>query len=168
MSLRLYRESILLTGDRHRQPTSRPYARPTREAPAANGNNNRNIGSSPLFTSAPNLTPNPAASIFPCRWNGCVIHLDDDSKGGIKRHLQRFHEPDLRISPRCPCRWLGDDGRPCEKDFSGVETLAKHIATVHLQSSQLKCPYCGSSMSRPDALTRHLQATCRSSDRPLK
>ncbi|EPS97481.1 hypothetical protein FOMPIDRAFT_14261, partial [Fomitopsis schrenkii] len=98
-----------------------------------------------------------------CSWSGCGIPLDDDSRSGIKRHLEQFHRSDVGAAgtaQRCVCSW-SEHGRPCQKDFSGVTTLSKHIATVHLQSCKLRCPECGTWMSRPDALTRHLHASCQ-------
>lgn len=108
----------------------------------------------------PNLSPTPGVPTIPCGWGGCRIPLDDCSRSGIKRHLEDFHSRDISEAQRSLCKWV-EDGRPCRRDFSGIATLSKHIATVHLQSCKLKCPECGMWMSRPDALTRHRQASCQ-------
>ena len=135
----------------------------TTSDPYANRGEGRTAPSIPhTFSRTQNLNPTPGVPTIPCGWDNCSIPLDDCSRSGIKRHLEGFHSRDIANTQRSVCKWL-EDGKSCQRDFSGMATLSKHIATVHLQSCKLRCPECNMWMSRPDALTRHRQASCQRS-----
>ena len=155
-----------LNGRNHHQTTVYPYNRPEREIatsdPYAIRADSKRTPSVMRSPARPNLSPTPGVPTIPCGWDRCGIPLDDCSRSGIKRHLEDFHRYDIANAQRSACKWV-EDGRPCQRDFSGIATLSKHIATVHLQSCKLRCPECGMWMSRPDALTRHRQASCQKS-----
>lgn len=81
----------------HHQPVARPYnRRESREitspdAYAYRGTGNHASILAPASARIPNLRPTPGITTFPCSWDGCGIPLDDDSRSGIKRHLEDFH-----------------------------------------------------------------------------
>jgi len=96
----------------------------------------------PYKSSTPQLSiavPHPAASVpQPCSWDGgvCGIGLNDSSPAGVIHHLMVYHfNPfsDTWDKSRIRCLW----GRNCRHDNMNLESLGKHVAEIHLKSTQL-------------------------------
>ncbi|KAH9835218.1 uncharacterized protein C8Q71DRAFT_109175 [Rhodofomes roseus] len=117
---------------------------------------------------------------LPCRWGTCRIPLDDHSPGGLKRHLQAFHNRAITppgglasnaagkagvgwrqaLATVLTCHWTLDDGHTCEQEYKTLLTLARHISTCHCKYGRRICGWCKKTFSRGDALTRHQQTSC--------
>ncbi|KAH9926699.1 uncharacterized protein B0H18DRAFT_1005167 [Fomitopsis serialis] len=154
-------------GSPHSQRNYNPSSRSAQVDPLTSFRSGHNAPDPCHPATAPNLKPPPGVFTVPCRWGHCGISLDDGSAGGMKRHLHGFHEGDMKKGMPCVCKWMAEDGTPCQKHYANEVTLTRHIATVHLKSSAENCPHCGMHMSRKDALNRHIQASCRVANLPV-
>jgi len=93
-----------------------------------------------------------------CSFGGpkCSHTFADAAPRSIKEHLEVEHPTQLLFNKgKVQCRWGG-----CEKWLTGMHNLTKHIAAVHLKSSQVCCPQCGAACSRRDSLDRHMRRNC--------
>ncbi|KAH9926698.1 uncharacterized protein B0H18DRAFT_1118775 [Fomitopsis serialis] len=111
-------------------------------------------------------TPPPAGSelrIPPiCRWEGCNVLLDDSSPSGVKRHLYDCHDitrADCASGARGHCKWEIDGAERCGRALD-LSSFAKHVASVHLKSTQRRCEDCRCMIGRADSLTRHQRDHC--------
>lgn len=97
-----------------------------------------------------------ASDRTPCRILGCecAAGLDDLSIGGMKRHVADFHE-DAAKRGGVTCAWVMENGRGCDKKMK-MTSWPKHLASVHLCSTQRKCGHCDKVICRGDALRRHI------------
>jgi len=96
-----------------------------------------------------------------CRWEGCNVWLDDSSPSGVKRHLYDHHRitrADCARGARGFCRWEIDGGE-CGRSLD-LSSFAKHVASVHLKSTQRRCKDCRCMIGRADSLTRHQRDHC--------
>ncbi|KAH9920452.1 uncharacterized protein B0H18DRAFT_1024022 [Fomitopsis serialis] len=110
---------------------------------------------SPANSPDAGVAPLPAHT---CSFGGpeCSHILADVTPRGIRKHLEAEHPSQLLFSKgKVQCRW--DD---CDKWLTGMHNLTKHIAAVHLKSSQVCCPQCGAPCSRRDSLDRHMRRNC--------
>lgn len=94
----------------------------------------------------------------------CEETLHDCSRRGVKEHFLRFHEQELRYytyegKEVVNCPWY-EEGKLCGQRLAR-DSLCKHVATSHLHSTRIPCPYCPSVVSRIDALWRHLRRDCK-------
>ena len=104
---------------------------------------------------------------FHCRIGRCAhILFGGDRRQGIKivkDHINEYHPMPSGSSPsngqKVACPWTEKDGSLCTTEVS-QETLAKHIATVHLQLTIQRCEHCHAVTSRKDAAKRHLVRDC--------
>ncbi|KAH9928994.1 hypothetical protein B0H21DRAFT_712078 [Amylocystis lapponica] len=95
-----------------------------------------------------------------CEWDrgSCGgILLDDLSPAGIMRHLKDYHYRPWDGKQRVACVW-GTNG--CRSDPIVLENIGKHVASVHLKSTQSVCRGCGKVFARPDTLSRHIAEAC--------
>ncbi|KZT70484.1 hypothetical protein DAEQUDRAFT_756368 [Daedalea quercina L-15889] len=101
------------------------------------------------------------APITYCAWDGgsCGAPLDDVSPAGIARHLRTCHfRGNWQPRSRGRCCW----GAGCRGDEMNYESMGKHVAQVHLQTTKRQCQRCGGTFARNDALLRHLREHCES------
>ncbi|EPS95823.1 hypothetical protein FOMPIDRAFT_1088093, partial [Fomitopsis schrenkii] len=93
----------------------------------------------------------------------CGVPLHSTSAGSIRQHLARFHTADVDMRDgraRTRCQWWTTRG-PCGREVF-CEGLPRHVAGVHLKDTGCACPRCGRTLSRADALARHLALYCPS------
>ncbi|EPS92441.1 hypothetical protein FOMPIDRAFT_1101102, partial [Fomitopsis schrenkii] len=96
-----------------------------------------------------------------CRWAGCRVPLHDGSVAEVKRHLREVHHTgwvDCPSGVKDVCLWE-IDGVVCGRSLD-VKSFAKHIASVHLRSTAVRCADCGITIGRTDSLTRHRRDHC--------
>jgi hypothetical protein len=61
----------------------------------------------------------------------------------------------------CKCTWVLTDGRTCPKTTTRESDMRRHVEETHQMALESCCPHCNARLSRPDALTRHMQQTAR-------
>ncbi|KZT66951.1 hypothetical protein DAEQUDRAFT_813238 [Daedalea quercina L-15889] len=93
-----------------------------------------------------------------CLFNNCRIVLQDTTNAGVARHLLDHHFTGDRTQweksdERIHCLWIDCRHRGTLKKRS----LAKHICTAHLRTTEVKCdvPGCDAVLSREDGRKRH-------------
>ncbi|KAI0730087.1 hypothetical protein C8Q72DRAFT_278707 [Fomitopsis betulina] len=94
-----------------------------------------------------------------CPFNeGCTTPIDTFTLKGLRAHQRTYHaDPNFTT-----CRWTVGH-RYCSKMFTTTGGLIKHIGQVHLRCKAVKCPTCGETLARSDALARHRKGTCTAS-----
>ena len=108
----------------------------------------------------------PAADeplVKPICWVGqCGKIIEGVDHKGIENHIAAAHSEVLTKSgTEMYCPWHpADKATPCNRELKAI-SLVKHIASVHLKCTSIKCHYCGASVSRRDALLRHQRRDCR-------
>ncbi|KZT64045.1 hypothetical protein DAEQUDRAFT_68102 [Daedalea quercina L-15889] len=138
---------------------------------------NMNFMNSPPIALPPlAMAPNHFAPVTPvarsplgtivCRIGNCCRFMYPEKISEVKQHIYQFHQ-DLfnrrNSEGKVLCPWIcehrGTQGT-CNTALT-IDGLAKHIATVHLQSTRKPCRYgCGASLSRGDAELRHIKRDC--------
>ncbi|KAH9919048.1 uncharacterized protein B0H18DRAFT_912562 [Fomitopsis serialis] len=109
--------------------------------------------------------PAPAPTI--CFFGGPCPHPAPDAlrqtpvpANAMKRHLEECHNLTQDRTGRFICEWGDADKPACGTDLKGLGALAKHIATVHLRSSQVRCKRCGMLFSRRDSERHKEDSRC--------
>ena len=57
------------------------------------------------------------------------------------------------------CRWVRDDGAMCEKSFTTLDSLKRHMTALHMGKRPHRCNQCGKGYGRRDYLDRHIMLT---------
>ncbi|KAI0938635.1 hypothetical protein AcW1_001683 [Taiwanofungus camphoratus] len=100
-----------------------------------------------------------------CQWGtSCTVAIHDTTPSGITRHLKEYHfdEATWDDRHRGGCEWCpGEPGSVPYKRKMFFASYGKHIASVHLRSTQARCPNCARKFGRLDSLRRHLKGSCR-------
>ncbi|KAH9942830.1 hypothetical protein B0H21DRAFT_510143 [Amylocystis lapponica] len=126
-----------------------PYIQPTYHA----------LHTSPSLPRGDNVPQPSFVARTQCAWSDCGMALDDDTSGGIQRHLKEFHYAVWDAESQGRCVWRTGvppyDGQ-CSKNMK-LASLGKHIAECHLRSTVATCQHCKREYSRGDAMQRHLR-----------
>ena len=110
--------------------------------------------------SDPELSGAPSMS-YRCKWARCGDILENGSVATIKRHLREVHhtcQADCPSGLKDCCKWAHEGGA-CDR-LLDIKSFAKHIASVHLKSTAVRCVDCGTLIGRVDSLNRHRRDHC--------
>ncbi|PCH43189.1 hypothetical protein WOLCODRAFT_138233 [Wolfiporia cocos MD-104 SS10] len=101
------------------------------------------------------LTVPDEESTYPCGWNTCTSRVGNAT---LHLHLKKRHGLALTRSSHDPakmrCEWTG-----CAR-LVRPENLEKHIKSIHLRSTKVRCDRCGALISRGDMMARHQRGGC--------
>ena len=98
---------------------------------------------------------------YQCRWARCDDVLSSGSVAAVKQHLREVHHTghaDCPSGVKGHCEWEFE-GNACGR-LLDVKSFAKHIASVHLRSTAVRCADCGTPIGRADSLNRHRRDHC--------
>ncbi|GBE89093.1 hypothetical protein SCP_1500960 [Sparassis crispa] len=111
-----------------------------------------------LLTGPPHGSIAPQPHVAPqinlpkrCEWENCGATLLDTSNAGIKKHLRQFHS--VADSKSVCCLWC--TGSTVCKHNMQLVSLVRHIAEMHLRTSEVQCQDCGHLYVRADVLRKH-------------
>jgi hypothetical protein len=87
---------------------------------------------------------------------------DDGDGDDINNRDFRSVRKRRKLAPcMCKCTWVLTDGRTCPKTTTRESDMRRHVEETHQMALESCCPHCNARLSRPDALTRHMQQTAR-------
>jgi hypothetical protein len=93
---------------------------------------------------------NAKVKVYPCKWNGCTLHLAVEHMQIAKHFRQRHGANNSTSSEEVSCLWTN-----CHSPIK-PDNLPRHILSMHIGERWI-CLTCGKRYPREDAFRRHTQ-----------